>query len=145
MYWLVGAEGIEKIWNNLLSTITNFGSNAVGFISNLQANLEILVDWIKGNWHVAIANMGLAFIAVHVNMIKNVQVMLKTAARLWVAFQGFLVSLFERLFTVEFQAWLMKGLVRAGQALVDFTARAALQLASIFTGCLLYTSPSPRD
>ena len=59
---------------------------------------------------------------------------LRIMARLFAAFQGWLVGRFQHIFTFEFQMWVARGCVRALSTIKSFSDGAVELLTSIFTG-----------
>ncbi len=134
IFKLVGADSLKSAWDSVLERAKNFFTNVVGFFSNFSANFEILTNFIRDNWRGIINDMGRLFQVFLVNMGKNAVVGTRLVFRLFVAWQGSMIALFERIFTIEFVKFIGQGIVKGINLMVGFQKKSAEILASIFTG-----------
>lgn len=133
-YYIVGSEGLAKAWDYATTTISNFFKMAVGFISNFSTNMKVLLDWLPRNWDRVVSDILGIWLALATNMIRNLNVVLRTFTRLWYAFGGWLVGRFQSIFTVDFIKAVLDGVVKANAIMGRFAMQAWEQIKAAFTG-----------
>jgi len=134
VYQIVGAEGLMNIWETITAKVYSFVVAAVGFLMHLSQNIEILTTWLWENWFNLLTDLvslwGISFASFY----GYVAVALETAFRLFIAWQGWLVGLFKRLFSVEFLQAVWSGIKAAGELFVKFAQSAWEALKAAFSG-----------
>ncbi|RIK84343.1 MAG: phage tail tape measure protein [Planctomycetota bacterium] len=145
VYWVVGPEGLSQAWESVSASIKRFAEKAYGFLYNFRFNVSQLTTWFADNWRTILTDVGMMWITAHANMAHNVGVVVKTTMRIFEALGGFLSSLWDRIWTVDFWVSVGKGLKRAfdtfvewidslANTLTNFFVDAAKQWVKIFTG-----------
>ena len=124
----------KKMWKVVWGAVKKFVVNAIGFIMHFTENMKILWDWLQTNWKSLLINMLDALVQFHLNMITNAGVALKMAMRLFVAFQGWMAGLWNRIFSVEFLKAVWNGIKVVGKILLQFAKKAWETIKSIFSG-----------
>jgi len=138
--WNGVSQGAAGAWERALNWVRSFVSNAIGFLWNFGDNANILWAWIGDNWKNILTDMlNLAQVWAS-NYLNNVGVLLRTAYRLWVAWQGWMTAMFQKLFTFDFVDAVLTGLIKAGEKIREWGASVAQMVASAFTGGLLSTA-----
>lgn len=112
----------------------NFTMQVVGFIMNIGTNWGLLTGWLKENWFNILKDMGMAYLTYLGNTVKNLGYMIFAMMRLWMLWQGFMSSLWQRVFSAEFIAWVLDGIIKAIEVFIQFKDAAIESLKSIFTG-----------
>ncbi len=125
VYSIVGPEGLKSAWKTGWEATKNFLKNTIGFLANLTANFKILFGWLSRNWQNILKDMVMLWITAWKNQLSNLGVILKTMMRLFVAFQGWLLNMWDRLFKGDFNDAIIKGLVKAGNTILSWVKKMA--------------------
>lgn len=107
-------------WKSLFKAVREFVSKSLGFLRNFNDNIAILWRFIKRNWKGILFDMARLWITIWSNMLSNLVVVIKTFGRLWVSTVGFVASLVQRLFTIDFVGFVFKGISKAVVLFVKF-------------------------
>lgn len=116
--WLI--DGIGDGWAYFSSTALKAVGNVIGFFMNLRENLGIIFEYVGKNWWEILKTMLANYITYGRVMAENATVVIDTLIRLYVAWAGYLKSLFDRTFTYEFVYAVIEGLVEANKAMWDW-------------------------
>lgn len=103
---------------------------AVGTLVALLANVGYTLWKTNGDWEAALGVIEGFF----KGMVDYGSTGLRILWRLFVAWQGWMAGVWERVFTKDFLFWLYEGLKTAAMKYLDFKQYVYKQLASIFTG-----------
>ena len=143
-FWVVIGAGVAAAvvgvltwigaWDKLWNAVKGFTMKAAGFLANFKDNMTRIVSWLKENWLKLTQDLAIAFLTFLSNMVVNAGVILQTMGKLFLNITGYIVGLFEQLFTVDFQVWLWTGIKQALGGLMEFATRAWEVLQSTFTG-----------
>lgn len=132
--WTWVSTATSGTFSAIGTTIWDTIKGAVGFFANFQSNIGIIYDWLSLNWWNVLKDMGSALVTVTWNMIKNVGTAFKGFVRIGVAFQGWLGSMFRKLFSFEVVDAVLSGLIIAGEAIRKWAEAAWTTISNIFTG-----------
>lgn len=133
-YWLLGPEGIAEAWNTATSTVGTWYENTMGFLANFQHNMKALFAWLPNNWGNVLEDMMRLMITWAMNSVHNTITMVKTLVRVWVAWHGYLSSIFKQVFTVDFIKYIIEGIKKATMKFMAFANRTQEWMAAAFSG-----------
>lgn len=134
VYYLVGPESLQAGFMAVLETAKRWAMTTIGFLYNFRHNLSVLLKWLPKNWQNVVKDMLRVFVTVVKNMILNIQVMVRTAIRLYSAWQGWMFNLFKQIFTVDFWKMVWDGIKKVSAIFLDFAKWAWNAIKSIFSG-----------
>lgn len=134
VYYIVGPESIVSGFTYAMETAKTWAMNTIGFIANIGTNLKVLMDWFPRNWDKVMQDVMRGFFIATVNLINNAVVTINIFRRIFTAWAGWMVGKFQNVFTIDFLYWISQGIVKAGQAFIDFAGWAWHKLEGIFTG-----------
>lgn len=134
IYWIVGPESLSNAFQSAMKFAKEFVMNTIGFFYNFQANVQILTTWFGKRWHQVFSDVGNIAMTVWFNMWKNFGVALRVMFRLFVAFQGWMTGMLQRVFTKEFVNFAITGVIKVAKIFGNFANQAWLHLKSIFSG-----------
>lgn len=86
--WVVGLEGMNEAWNNMVAAARLAVDMIYGFFFNFQHNVQAIFEWVKTNWMTILADMVQLAGVFAVNMGLNLGVAIETFMRLWNAMLG---------------------------------------------------------
>jgi TP901 family phage tail tape measure protein len=134
VYWIVGPESLSAAWETATTFAMNFFKGLIGFIANFQHNMKALYVWFVDNWELVVMDIQTLWFGALRAGVNNLNVILRTMRRLWVAWQGWLVGRFMSIFTVDFVNAVIKGVIKVGKIFGNFAYQAWETLKAIFTG-----------
>jgi TP901 family phage tail tape measure protein len=126
--------GLTISWEDALGAVKNFAVMAIGFIANFSENMQIAWKFISDNWKGMLMDMGAAAVHFIANALANLSTMISTMMSLYVAFQGFQITLFKRIFSFEFVDAVLTGIITAGEKIVEFGKFVWKTLQDAFKG-----------
>lgn len=132
MLW--GPQGFVSAWQAIKSAASTAFTTVLGFMANFQHNIGAIVTWVRDNWKQMVMDMLMHIARLPAIFLGNITVALNTAARLWIAWKGYVLGLLKRLFTVETLQMIVSAAVRWLEVVIEFGEEAAKALHDVFTG-----------
>lgn len=134
VYYIVGPESLKAGFMQVMETTKRWAMTTIGFLYNFKHNMMVLLKWLPKNWHNVIKDILRIFVTSIKNMVLNIQVMIRTAIRLFTAWQGWMFGLFRQIFTVDFWKMVWDGIKKVSGIFLDFAKWAWDAIKSIFSG-----------
>jgi len=127
--WLIlGTDGISKAFSSAWSYIKEFFLAAIGWVANFGDNFYTTITWLSENWKNVLSDMAQLMGLFVGNMTTNAMTALMTLFRMFSAFGGWLTSLWDRIWTIDFWKSIWKGISAALQMVKDFVTKVVSAL-----------------
>lgn len=132
-YGLIIDYGMQA-WEYLKTVVLDFITKTIGFFTNFRENISIIWQWLGENWKNLLTDMINLAVASGDALVSNITTVIRTYYRLWAAFAGWVVGMFQRVFTFEVVDAILTGLIKAGEKIREWAAAAWESIKAIFTG-----------
>lgn len=126
--YMAGTDGIVGAFQTATMAAYDFFVNTVGWFYNLRENWSMLTTWLGQNWWNLLKDMLQLQLLTLKNMSVNVVVLLDTIMRLFTAFQGWMLGMFMRIFTVDFYKSVWEGMKKVWTLITDFLTNLSKEL-----------------
>lgn len=131
--WDSVSTDATSAWETVLTVTTNTLQNILGFMSNFRQNIGILWAWIRDNWFNVVKDITNLAIVLAGNLAKNIGVGVVALVRVWIAWQGWLVGMFKRLFSFEILDAVLTGLIKIGETIREWASSAWETIKRVFS------------
>jgi hypothetical protein len=129
-----GPGSLTAAFKTMFATGIQWAKALIGFIANLGHNFRVLMEWLPKNWKNVVSDIFQLVGRLLVNTLHNFSVFTATIIRVFTVWQGFMVGVWKRVFSIEFLHWVGNGIKKAAELIGDFAAAAWDGLKKIFTG-----------
>lgn len=134
VFWVVGPKSLSAAWTTATAAIANFVKLSIGFIANLQHNMQVLYVWLGENWSFVFEDMLRLVVVFAANTVTNFGVLVETAMRIFMLWRGYMSRVWQNIFTVDMVNWVVRGILAVKLRFIQFAMWASVVMANALRG-----------